>query len=146
MTIRGTVSRTVSGTTSGTTARATSKEGVSPWTPDRRDVIWINFSPQVGREFSDMHPMMVLSPRAFNLRTSIVIGLPMSTAVSNATNPFAINNSQGGSERSYIVCNQPKSLDWRMRGAKPHPSGRVREAVFQLACAELNDIVQLVGA
>ncbi len=120
----------------------------SPWTPDRRDVIWINFSPHVGREFSDMHPMVVLSPRAFNLRTSIVIGLPMSTAVSNATNPFAVDNSKGNnkgsSERSYIICNQPKSLDWRMRGATPHPSGRVREAVFQLACAELNDIVQLI--
>lgn len=117
----------------------------SPWVPDRRDVIWINFSPQIGREFSDMHPMLVLSPRAFNQRTSIVIGLPMSTAVSNATNPFAVNNSKNAKESSYIICNQPKSLDWRMRGAKPHPSGRVRESVFQLACAELNDIVQLVG-
>ena len=121
------------------------KATASSWTPDRRDVIWINFSPQAGREFSDMHPMMVLSPRAFNLRTSIVIGLPMSTATSNATNPFAVDNSKNAKEPSYIICNQPKSLDWRMRGAQPHPSGRVRESVFQLACAELNDIVQLVG-
>ena len=118
----------------------------SHWVPDRRDVIWINFSPQIGREFSDMHPMLVLSPRAFNQRTSIVIGLPMSTAESNATNPFAVNNSKNVKESSYIICNQPKSLDWRVRGAKAHPSGRVRESVFQLACAELNDIVQLVGA
>lgn len=36
------------------------------WTPDRRDVIWINFSPQVGREFSDMHPMKELSPALSN--------------------------------------------------------------------------------
>lgn len=124
----------------------TGKAAVNPWVPDRRDVIWINFSPHVGREFSDMHPMVVLSPRAFNLRTSIVIGLPMSTATSNATNPFAVDNSKTVTEPSYIICNQPKSLDWRMRGAKPYPSGRVRESVFQLACAELNDIVQLVGA
>ncbi len=124
----------------------TGKAAVNPWVPDRRDVIWINFSPHVGREFSDMHPMVVLSPRAFNLRTSIVIGLPMSTATSNATNPFAVDNSKTATQPSYIICNQPKSLDWRMRGAKPHPSGRVRESVFQLACAELNDIVQLVGA
>jgi mRNA interferase MazF len=133
-------------TTSGLTVRSTSKTTGSPWTPDRRDVIWINFSPQTGREFSVMHPMMVLSPRAFNLRTSIVIGLPMSTAAYNATNPFAVNNSKTAKEPSYIICNQPKSLDWRTRGAKPHPSGRVRESVFQLACAELNDIVQLVAS
>ena len=129
-----------------TTGHVAGEANVSPWTPDRRDVIWINFSPQAGREFSDMHPMMVLSPRAFNLRTSIVIGLPMSTAPFNSTNPFAVDNSKNAKEPSYIICNQPKSLDWRMRGAKPHPSGRVRESVFQLACAELNDIVQLVGA
>lgn len=129
-----------------TTSGPTSKTTGLAWTPERRDVIWINFSPQAGREFSDMHPMMVLSPRAFNLRTSIVIGLPMSTATFNSTNPFAVDNSKNAKEPSYIICNQPKSLDWRMRGAKPHPSGRVRESVFQLACAELNDIVQLVGA
>lgn len=116
------------------------------WVPDRRDVIWINFSPQVGQEFREMHPMLVLSPRAFNLRTSIVIGLPMSTASSNASNPFAVDNSKNEKEPSYIICNQPKSLDWRLRGARAHPSGRVREAVFQNACAELNDIVQLVAA
>jgi mRNA interferase MazF len=117
----------------------------SVWVPDRRDIIWINFNPQVGREFSDMHPMLVLSPRAFNARTSIVIGLPMSTAATNATNPFAVDNSRSAKEPSYIICNQPKSLDWRLRGARAHPWGRVREPVFQLACAELNDIVGLVA-
>ena len=57
------------------------------WVPDRQDIIWINFNPQVGREMRDMHPMLVLSPKAFNDRTSIVIGFPMSTAAYNATNP-----------------------------------------------------------
>ena len=38
----------------------------------------------------DVHPFLVLSPKAFNLRTSLVIGLPMSTAAYNADNPFAM--------------------------------------------------------
>ena len=38
----------------------------TPWVPDRQDIIWINFNPQVGREMRDMHPMLVLSPEAFN--------------------------------------------------------------------------------
>ena len=62
----------------------------SAWVPDRRDIIWIDFNPQAGREMRDLHPMMVLSPKAFNDRTSIVIGLPMTTAESNESNPFAI--------------------------------------------------------
>jgi mRNA-degrading endonuclease toxin of MazEF toxin-antitoxin module len=40
-----------------------------------------------GREMKDMHPLMVLSPRDFNERTGIVIGLPMTTAAYNDNNP-----------------------------------------------------------
>ena len=45
------------------------------WCPDRRDMIWIDCNPQAGREMRDVHPLVVLSPRAFNERTGIVIGL-----------------------------------------------------------------------
>lgn len=38
------------------------------WSPDRRDVIWIDFNPQIGRE----------------------CGLPMTTAEFNEQNPFAV--------------------------------------------------------
>ncbi|MEN9886618.1 MAG: hypothetical protein RL758_1196 [Pseudomonadota bacterium] len=116
------------------------------WVPDRRDIIWINFNPQVGREMRDMHPMLVLSPKAFNAKTSLVIGLPMSTAAYNATNPFAIDNSKSAHEPSYIICNQPKSMDWRQRGASPHPWKRVSESTLAVTCLELNDILQLVSA
>jgi mRNA-degrading endonuclease toxin of MazEF toxin-antitoxin module len=60
------------------------------WAPDRRDMIWINCNPQAGREMKDIHPLRVLSPKAFNVRTGIVIGLPMTTAAFNETNPFAV--------------------------------------------------------
>ena len=36
----------------------------------------------------DVHPLLVLSPSAFNERTGIVIGLPMTTAAYNETNPL----------------------------------------------------------
>lgn len=115
------------------------------WVPDRRDIIWINFNPQVGKEMRDVHPMLVLTPRAYNAHTSLVIGLPMSSAAYNATNPFAVDNSRSASDPSYIICNQPKSMDWRLRGAKPHPWGKVREAVFKSACTELNDLLALTA-
>jgi mRNA-degrading endonuclease toxin of MazEF toxin-antitoxin module len=60
------------------------------WVPDRRDMIWVNFNPQVGSKMKDEHPMLVLSPKAFNERTQLVIGLPMTHAQSNETNPFAV--------------------------------------------------------
>jgi mRNA interferase MazF len=114
------------------------------WVPDRRDIIWINFNPQAGKEMRDLHPMLVLSPRIYNERTSLVIGLPMSTANFNATNPFAIDNSKTTGEASYIICNQPKTFDWRQRGASAHAWGKVRESIFKLACIELNEIINLL--
>jgi len=68
-----------------------------------------------------IHPMLVLSPKALNERTGIVIGLPMTTAKFNDTNPFAIKFKGPRNVTSYVLAHQPKSLDWRARGAKAHP-------------------------
>lgn len=95
----------------------------------------------------DRHPFVVLSPRAFNARTSLVVGLPMTTAEYNADNPFAIavglaKGAKAG-KTSYVLCHQPKSFDWRIGKAAPHPLKRLPDAKFAEACAVLNQIVQL---
>lgn len=113
------------------------------WAPDRRDVIWINCNPQAGREMKDFHPLLVLSPRAFNERTGIVIGLPMTTAEYNETNPFAVTFDQPAKKTSYILAHQPRSFDWRARNAKPHPLKQAPEDVFALACRLLNQIIDI---
>jgi mRNA interferase MazF len=119
--------------------------GRAAWVPDRRDMIWIDCNPQAGREMRDRHPLLVLSPREFNERTGIVIGLPMTTASYNATNPFAIAFQGSRGATSYILTHQPKSFDWRVRHAKPHPLKRAPDAVFDRACDALNQIISLTG-
>jgi mRNA interferase MazF len=114
--------------------------------PDRADIIWIDCNPQVGREMRDMHPMLVLSPKAFNARTSLVIGLPMTSSTSNDGNPFALDISRGETQRSFILCHQPKYFDWRHRHASPHPWKRVTDRQLADACEGLNDIISLHGA
>jgi mRNA interferase MazF len=113
------------------------------WVPERRDIIWIDCNPQAGREMKDRHPMLVLSPRAFNERTSIVIGLPMTTSESNESNPFAVKIAGPKGVTSYILCHQPKSFDWRARGAKLHPWKQAPQNAFSTACGVLNQIVAL---
>ena len=113
------------------------------WIPDRRGIIWIDCNPQSGREMRDIHPFLVLSPKSFNGRTGIVIGLPMSTAPFNETNPFAIKFVEPVNKVSYILGHQPKSFDWRARGAKPHPWNEVPVEVFELACGTLNQIIAI---
>ncbi len=115
------------------------------WVPDRGDMIWIDLSPQIGSEMKDEHPMMVLSPAAFNERTNLVIGLPMTHAQSNDTNPFAVRFKAPRGEVCYVLAHQPKSFDWRLRGARPHPWKRVPPAVFEAACEELNGIVSIAS-
>jgi len=122
-------------------------ETAKPWAPDRQDVIRIDCNPQRGLEMRDVHPFLVLSPRAFNERTSLVIGLPMTTAAYNADNPFAVVVGAAGGRKtgknSYVLCHQPKSFDWRLRGGAPHPMKRIPDARFAEVLAILNQIVRL---
>ena len=117
------------------------------WTPDRQDIIWIDCNPQIGQEMRDVHPFLVLSPSTFNNKTSLVIGLPMTTAEYNAENPFAVavgkTSGRKVAKTSYVLCHQLKSFDWRMRGAKPHPLGKLNEDLFLQVCDRLNKIIQL---
>ena len=113
------------------------------WVPDRRDMIWIDFNPQVGAEMKDEHLMLVLSSKAFNERTSLVIGLPMTHAPSNETNPFAVKFNSPKGEVCYVLAHQPKSFAWRDRGARPHPWKQVPPAVFEAACEDLNGIISI---
>ncbi len=50
-------------------------------------MIWIDCNRQAGREMRDRHPLVVLSPRTFNERTGIVIGLPMTRRASMHPTP-----------------------------------------------------------
>jgi len=122
------------------------KTGV--WLPERQDIIWIDCNPQVGQEMRDIHPFLVLSPQSFNDKTSLVIGLPMTTATYNTDNPFAVAVGKASGRKlektSYVLCHQPKSFDWRMRAAKPHPLGKLLDSFFIEVCEQLNQIIQLV--
>lgn len=95
----------------------------------------------------DIHPFLVLSPRAFNEKTSLVIGLPMTTAAYNADNPFAVAVGPASGRKaapiSYVLCHQPKSFDWRLRGAKPHALGTLSDLLFASVRERLNQIVCL---
>jgi mRNA interferase MazF len=117
------------------------------WAPDRRDIIWIDCNPQVGREMRDVHPFLVLSPRIFNEKTSLVIGLPMTTAEYNSDNPFAVAVGRAWGRKtgqtSYVLCHQPKSFDWRLRKAKIQPLGALSKALFVQVCERLYQIIQV---
>lgn len=87
-----------------------------------------------------MHPVLVCSTRAFNERTGIVIGLPMTHAEYHADNPFALAVKGPKGEVGYILAFQPKSFDWRARNAKRHPWGDGHRDVLAAALKKLDVI------
>jgi mRNA interferase MazF len=85
------------------------------YVPDAGDLVWLNFTPQTGHEQAGHRPALVLSPAAYNSKTSLMICCLVTTQIKNY--PFEV--LIGGDPPSAVLADQVKSLDWRRRNAKP---------------------------
>jgi len=53
------------------------------------------------------------------------------------------SRSSKSTKTSYVLDHQPKSFDWRLRGAKYHQSGKLSDTLFHRVCERLNQIIQI---
>jgi mRNA interferase MazF len=83
------------------------------YVPDAGDVVWLDFTPQAGHEQVGHRPAVVLSPAAYNDKTSLMICCPITTQIKNY--PFEVGIA--GTRPSAVLADQVKSLDWRQRRA-----------------------------
>ena len=84
------------------------------YVPDAGDIVWVSFNPQAGREQAGHRPAVVLSPAAYNAKTSLMVCCPMTTQIKNY--PFEVVIS--AENPSAVLADQVKSLDWRKRRAR----------------------------
>ena len=84
------------------------------YVPDAGDIVWINFHPQAGHEQAGHRPAVVLSPAAYNTKTSFMLCCPMTTQIKSY--PFEVLIA--GATRSAVLADQIKSLAWRRRRAR----------------------------
>ena len=84
------------------------------YVPDTGDVVWLSFDPQVGHEQAGHRPALVLSPAAYNEKTSLMVCCPMTTQIKRY--PFEV--VVAGASPSAVLADQVKSLDWRKRRAR----------------------------
>jgi mRNA interferase MazF len=84
------------------------------YTPDRGDVIWLNFTPQAGREQAGHRPALVISPKEYNRKTGLAILCPMTTQAKGY--PFEVVITSG-SVQGVVLSDHLKNLDWRERKA-----------------------------
>jgi mRNA interferase MazF len=84
------------------------------YVPEAGDIVWLRFNPQTGHEQAGHRPALVISPAAYNGRTSLMLCCPMTTQVKGY--PFEVVMT--GSRPGVVLADQVKSLDWVERKAK----------------------------
>ena len=84
------------------------------YVPERGDIVWLSFDPQAGHEQAGHRPALVLSPKAYNGKTGLMLCCPMTTKIKGY--PFEV--SIAGAVPSAALADQVKSLDWRACKAK----------------------------
>ncbi len=104
---------------------------MAPYTPERGDIVWLSFDPQSGHEQAGHRPALVLSPKAYNAKTGLMLCCPMTTRMKGY--PFEV--VLAGSPPSAVLADQVKSLDWRARRAKKKGAATEDEMSLVLAKA-----------
>lgn len=103
--------------------------------PDRGHIVWIDFDPQAGHEQARHRPAVVLSPKAYNRKTSLCVLCPMSSQRKGY--PFEVVVAED--PPSVVLADQVKSLDWRARNAKK--KGVADEAVLKEVLGKLGALI-----
>lgn len=86
---------------------------MTDYIPDRGDIIWLTFNPQAGHEQAGRRPALVISPRLYNAKTSLILTCPITSQIKGY--PFEVALPQGISIQGVILSDQIRSLDWRVR-------------------------------
>jgi len=94
------------------------------YTPDRGDVVWLDFNPEAGHEQAGRRPALVISPISYNRKTGLAIMVPITSRVKGY--PFEVTLPDELSLKGVALSDQVKNLDWRVRkveliGKAPDP-------------------------
>jgi mRNA interferase MazF len=93
----------------------------APYVPDRGDVVWLDFTPQAGREQAGRRPALVLSPALYNSKVSLMLCCPLTNQAKGY--PFEVPvvpaaGSAGAKVTGVVLADQVRNLDWRQRNAQ----------------------------
>jgi mRNA interferase MazF len=78
--------------------------------------VWLMFDPQAGHEQAGVRPAVVLSPRSYNERSSLIVVVPVTRQVKGY--PFEVVLPPDLPVAGAVLSDQIKSVDWRARDAR----------------------------
>lgn len=83
--------------------------------PDARDIVWIDLNPTRGREQAKVRPALVISPEAYNLKTSLALMCPITSQVKGYPFEVVLNDKK---IKGVVLSDHVRSLDWKARNAR----------------------------
>ena len=86
------------------------------YSPERGDLVWLEFTPQSGHEQAGTRPALVISPRDYNRKVGLALVCPVTSRIKGY--PFEVQLPPGGMIQGAVLSDQVKSLDWRARKAR----------------------------
>jgi mRNA interferase MazF len=107
--------------------------------PDQGDVVWLNHDPQAGHEQAGHRPALVLSPKAYNAATGLMLCCPVTTQVKGYPFEVALIGVKGVT--GVVLSDQLRSLDWEARAAQR--AGRAADDVVADVLAKLKVLLPI---
>lgn len=83
------------------------------YVPDRGDFVWIDLNPRQGREQSGHRPALVISPKAYNRKTSLCVICPATRQAKGY--PFEVSVLTADGATTVVLADHVRSVDWKVR-------------------------------
>lgn len=88
---------------------------VTKYVADIGHLVWIDFNPSTGHEQSGRRPAIVLSPSAYNSRTSLAVVAPITHQKKGYS--FEVELPKNAKITGVVLSDHLKSIDWNRRKA-----------------------------
>ncbi|MGB0662419.1 MAG: type II toxin-antitoxin system PemK/MazF family toxin [Pontibacterium sp.] len=83
--------------------------------PERNDVVWLDFEPTKGKEIGKYRPALVLSSKAYNQQTGLLICCPISTSIRGGVTEVTLESLD---QPSVVAASLIQTLSWKERKVK----------------------------
>ncbi|HEX3728500.1 MAG TPA: endoribonuclease MazF [Opitutaceae bacterium] len=84
--------------------------------PDRGDLVWINFDPQAGHEQAGRRPALILSPKAYNQKSGLMLACPITRQAKGLR--FEVMLDDDDTVSGVVLSDHLRSMDWKARRAE----------------------------
>jgi len=102
--------------------------------PERGDIVWLDFNPQLGHEQRGRMPALVISYKAYNERIGLGIFCPITSKVKGYPFEVVIDLKK---IKGAVLSDQVKSLDWKEKNA---------EFIEKVGGRDLEEVLEKIGA